>query len=152
MNAAHFHLMFNHLSIVGLGFAILFNLVAIIRKNEELIRLSCWFYILIGLLSVLAIFTGDGAGEIVKTYPGVSNDAIEYHETWGYIFFYGLIAVGAGSLAALWFSRKNGILLKKINIAALILSIVLLVFAYQVGTTGGKIRHPEIEQGDLKKN
>lgn len=152
MNAAHFHLMFNHLPIVGLGFAILFNLVAIQRKSEELIKLSCWFYILIGLLSVLAIFTGDGAGEIVKTYPGINNDAIEYHETLGYIFFYGLIAVSVGSLSALWFSRKNTILLKKINIAALILSVVLLVFAYQVGTTGGKIRHPEIEQGAFRKS
>jgi len=65
MNAAHFHLMFNHLSIVGLGFAILLNLLALIRKSEELIKLSCWFFILIGLLSVLAIVTGDGAGEIV---------------------------------------------------------------------------------------
>ena len=49
MNAAHFHLMFNHLPIVGLGFAILLNLLAIIRKSEELRNLSCWFYILIGL-------------------------------------------------------------------------------------------------------
>ncbi len=152
MNAAHFHLMFNHLSIVGLGFAILFNLVAILRKSEELIKLSCWFYVLIGLLSVLAVFTGDGAGEIVKTYPGISNDAIEYHETWGYIFFYGLVAVGVGSLAALWFSRKNAILLKKINFAALIIAVLFLFFAYQAGTSGGRIRHPEIEQGAFRKS
>jgi uncharacterized membrane protein len=152
MNTAHFHLMFNHLSIVGLGFAVLLNLLAIARKNEDLIKLSCWFYILIGMLSVLAILTGDGAGEIVKTYPGISNDAIENHETWGYVFFYGLMAVSAGSLAALWFSRKNAILLKKINIAVLILSVILLVFAYQAGTTGGRIRHPEIEQGAWKKS
>ncbi|MEI8007064.1 MAG: hypothetical protein WCI48_12725 [Bacteroidota bacterium] len=144
--------MFNHLPIVGLGFAILFNLVAILRKSEELVKLSCWFYILIGLLSVLAVFTGDGAGEIVKTYPGISNDAIEYHETWGYIFFYGLVVVGVGSMAALWFSRKNAIHLKKINIAALIISVLLLFFAYQAGTTGGKIRHPEIEQGAFRKS
>ncbi len=148
MNAAHLHLMFNHLPIVGLGFAILFNLLAILRKSEELIRLSCWFYILVGLLSVLAILTGDGAGEIIKTYPGISNDAIENHETWGYILFYGLIAVGAGSLAALWFSRKDTMHLKKVNLAALILSVLLLVFAYQAGVSGGKIRHPEIEQGN----
>jgi len=144
--------MFNHLSIVGLGFAILFNLVAILRKSEELIKLSCWFYVLIGLLSVLAVFTGDGAGEIVKTYPGISNDAIEYHETWGYIFFYGLVAVGVGSLAALWFSRKNAILLKKINFAALIIAVLFLFFAYQAGTSGGRIRHPEIEQGAFRKS
>jgi len=151
MNAAHFHLMFNHLSIVGLVFAILLNLFAIQRKSEDLVRLSCWFYILIGLLSVLAVVTGDGAGEIVGTYPGISSESIEFHETWAYIFFYGLIAVGVISLAGLWFSRKKARVLNKINFAALIVSVLLLVFAYRAGTTGGLIRHPEIEQGAYKK-
>jgi uncharacterized membrane protein len=151
MNAAHFHLMTNHLSIVGLGFAILINLFAIFRKSEDLLKASCWLFALVALLSVLAIVTGDGAGEIAKTYPGISNDAIEYHETWGYAFFYGLIVVGVVNLAALWFSRKKPWMLKKMNMAALILSVLLLVLAYQAGTTGGKIRHPEIEQGAFQK-
>ena len=45
MNAAQFHLMFTHLPIVGLGFAILFNAVALYRKSEELQKLSLWFYL-----------------------------------------------------------------------------------------------------------
>ena len=45
MNAAHFHLMVTHLPIVGLGFALLLNLVAVIRKNPELRTLSCWCYL-----------------------------------------------------------------------------------------------------------
>ena len=151
MNAAHLHLMFNHLSIIGLGFAILFTLLAIFGKSPELKKLSCWLYILIGLLSVLAILTGDGAGEIVKTYPGISNDAIEHHETWGYILFYGLIAIGIVAIGGLWFSRKNELFLKKFNIATLVMAIVLVFLAFQTGTTGGKIRHPEIEQGPYKK-
>ena len=151
MNAAHLHLMFNHLSIVGLGFAILFNLLAIFRGGTELKKLSLWFYILNGLLSVLAILTGDGAGEIVKTYPGISNDVIENHETWGYIFFYGLIAIGVMAIGSLWFSRKNELLLKKLNIAMLVVALLAMFLAFQTGTTGGKIRHPEIEQGIFKK-
>ena len=79
MNAAHLHLMFNHLPIVGLGFAFLINLWAMIRKSVELKNLSFWFYILVGILSVLPILTGDGAGEILETYPGISKDAIENH-------------------------------------------------------------------------
>jgi len=62
MNAAHFHLMFNHLPIVGLGFAILLSLLAVFGKSEDIKKLSCWFYILTGLLSILPIITGDGAG------------------------------------------------------------------------------------------
>ena len=151
MNAAHLHLMFNHIPIVGLGFAILPNILAIILKNQELKKLSCWFYILIGLLVVLPIITGDGAHEILKTYPGISNDAIEYHETWAYIFFYGLMLNGILAIGALWFSRKNPDLMKKLSVAMLIIALVLLFFAYQTGTTAGKIRHPEIEQGNYLK-
>ena len=151
MNAAHLHLMFNHLAIVGLGFAILLNIISIILKNQEFKKLFCWFYILTGLLSILPIITGDGAHEILKTYPGISNDAIEYHETWAYIFFYGLILNGVIAIGALWFSRKNPDLMKKFSVAMLIVATVLLVFAYQTGATAGKIRHPEIEQGIYKK-
>jgi uncharacterized membrane protein len=151
MNTAHFHLMFNHLPIVGLGFAILLNLIAVFGKSPEVKKLSCWFYILIGLLSVLPIITGDGAGEILETYPGISKDAIENHETWGYIFFYSLMMNSVLAIGALWFTRKKPDLMKKLNIAMLIIALVVSVFAYQAGTTGGKIRHPEIEQGIYKK-
>ena len=150
MNAAHLHLMFNHLPIVGLGFAILLNLLAIFGKSTEVKKLSCWFYILIGLLAILPLTTGDGAHEILKTYPGISSDAIENHETWAYIFFYGLMLNGVLAIGALWFSPKKPDLMKKLSIAMLILALVLLVFAYQTGVTAGKIRHPEIEQGNYK--
>jgi len=151
MNAAHLHLMFNHLPIVGLGFAILINLLAMIRKSEELKNLSFWFYILIGLLAILPILTGDGAGEILKTYPGIDNEAIENHETWGYIFFYGLMLNSLLAIVALWFSQKKPELVKKLGITMLVIAIVLLFFAYQAGTTAGNIRHPEIEQGIYKR-
>jgi uncharacterized membrane protein len=151
MNAAHLHLMFNHLPIVGLGFAILLNILAIIRKSEELKKLSFWFYILIGILAILPILTGDGAGEILMTYPGIDKDVIENHETWAYIFFYGLMLNGVLGIAALWFSRKNPDLVKKMSVAMLIVGLVLLVFAYQTGVTAGKIRHPEIETGAFIK-
>ena len=151
MNTAHFHLMFNHLPIMGLGFAILLNLLAVIGKSPELKKLSCWFYILIGLLSILPIITGDGAQEILVTYPGISKYAIENHETWAYIFFYGLILNGVLAIAALWFSRKKPDLMKKLRVAMLIIALVLTIFAYQTGVTAGKLRHPEIEQGNSKK-
>ena len=150
MNAAHFHLMFTHLPIVGVGFAFLLNFVAVLWNNQDLRKLSCWFYIVTGVLSVLAILTGDGAGEIVKTYPGISADTVEYHETWGYVFFYCLLAVSALSALALWYAGSKPDLMKKFMISLLAFAIVALVFAYQAGTTGGTIRHPEIENGPYR--
>ena len=150
MNAAHFHLMFNHLPLVGLGFAILLNVLAVFGKNPELKKLSFWFYILIGALAILPILTGDGAGEIIKTYPGISNDMIENHETFGYIFFYGLLVNGVLAICALWFSRKKPDLFKKLNIVVLVVALIVSVFAIMAGSTGGKIRHPEIEQGPVR--
>ena len=114
-------------------------------------KISCWAYILVGVLAVLPILTGDGAGEIIKTYPGINNDLIENHETFGYILFYGILTNGVLAIAALWFSRKNSGIMKKINTATLVIAILLLVPAYQTGLTGGNIRHPEIEQGALVK-
>ena len=151
MNAVHLHLMFNHLPIVGLGFALLLNLAAVVRNNSEWRTLSFWFYLFIALLSILPLSTGDGAQEMVLTYPGISKDAIENHESWGYIFFYGLLLNGVLAAAALWFSRKKPDLMKKFSIALLIVAFVLTFFAYQTGTTGGQIRHPEIQkQGPIK--
>ncbi|MGA3014569.1 MAG: hypothetical protein ABSD71_11135, partial [Bacteroidales bacterium] len=117
----------------------------------ELRKLSCWFYILVAVTSILAILTGDGAGEIIRTYPGISNDVIESHETWGYIFFYGLILLGLISIAALWFSRKREELMKKFNISMLILALLVSILAFQAGRTGGLIRHPEMIQGAVQK-
>ena len=139
--------MVNHLSIVGLGFAIFVTLIALYRKNPEIEKLALWIYILTGLLSALAILTGDGTSEIVKTYPGIGIDAIEYHETWGYVFFYTLTVIAVLAIAALWLSRKNAQIIRKFMFTILILSLLSLVLAFMTGTTGGKIRHPEIEKG-----
>jgi uncharacterized membrane protein len=151
MNAAHFHLMFNHLPLVGFGFTFLLQIIAVIRNNPELKIFSCWFYILVALLCIIPIVTGDGSAEILKTYPGISSDAIEYHETWGYLFFYGLLLNGALSIVALWFTRRKQELMKKLTVAMLGIGLVISVFAFMTGSTGGKIMHPEIEQGIYKK-
>ncbi|HNY03662.1 MAG TPA: hypothetical protein PKG48_13780, partial [Bacteroidales bacterium] len=114
---------------------------------DDLARLTCWFYILIAVLAVMPILTGDGAGEIVKTYPGISNDVIELHETWGYIFFYGLLVNGILGLVALWLARKNKGFPIQLGMICLIVAVVLMFFAWKAGMTGGEIRHPEILQG-----
>ena len=64
MNSAQLHLMFTHLPIVGLGFIILLNILAFVRKSGELQRIVLWFYLLLGIFALLAYLTGDGAAGI----------------------------------------------------------------------------------------
>ena len=151
MNAAQFHLMFTHLPIVGLGFAILFNAVALYRKSEELQKLSLWFYLILGVCGLLAYMTGDDAGEIMKTYPGITEDIIDPHENIALFFFIGLMVTSVLSIIGLYLAKTKKHLLKRFSVCLLVIALLVGTLAVRTGSTGGAIRHTEIKQGAFKK-
>jgi len=151
MNGAHLHLIVTHLPIVGLLAAFLLNLYAIISKNDEIKRLSLWAYVVLGIFGLLAYLTGDSSEEVLLTYPGFTEEMIEPHENMAIFFFIGLMIMTAGAFAGLYLSKTKEALLKKFNLYLLIAAILLAFLAVQTGSTGGKIRHPEIKQGAMKK-
>ena len=151
MNPAQLHLVFTHLPIVGLGFAILLNLFALVRKSEEIQKLSLWCYLLLGILALLAYITGDDAGKIMETYPGITENVIEPHENIALFFFIGLMATSALSVIGLYITKTRVNLLKRFSLYLLIAAILLSILAVKTGSTGGAIRHTEIKQGVYKK-
>jgi uncharacterized membrane protein len=151
MNATQLHLIFTHLPIIGLGFAILLNLIAVLRKSAELQKLSLWFYLLLGILTLLAYLTGDSAAEIMKTYPGITEDIIEPHENIALFFFIGLMITTALSMAALYITKTKRHLLSRFSIYLLTAGILISFLAVKTGSTGGAIRHTEIKEGMYKK-
>ena len=151
MNAVQLHLVFTHLPIVGLGFAILLNVVAIIRKSEELQKLSLWCYLLLGIFALLAYLTGDDAEKIMITYPGITEDIIEPHENVALFFFIGLMITSALSMVGLYITKTRGEFLRRFSLTLLIAAILLIILGVKTGSTGGAIRHTEIKQGQYKK-
>jgi uncharacterized membrane protein len=151
MNGSHLHLLFTHLPIVGLGMAILINIYAIANKNKALYKLTLWGYVAIGIFSLLAYLTGDGAEEIIKTYPGITEDIIESHEQIALLFFIGMMAITAASLLGIYVTKTKESFLKKFNLLLLVAALLLSLLAIKTGATGGVIRHTEIEQGTYKK-
>lgn len=147
MNPAQLHLMFTHLPIIGLGFIILLNLVAVLRKSEELQKLVLWFYLLLGVFALLAYLTGDSAAEVMKTYPGITEEITEPHENFALFFFIGLMITTALSMAGLYITKTKVKFLYRFNFYLLILSLLISFLAIKTGTTGGAIRHTEINQG-----
>ncbi len=143
--------MFTHLPIVGLGFAILLNIYAVITSNEGIRKLSLWSYLVLGICALLAYLTGDGAEEIMQTYPGITEEIIEPHETFSLLFFIGMMILAAIGMAGIYLAMKKEELLRKFNLILLIGAIIVSFFAIRTGATGGDIRHAEIQQGAYPK-
>jgi uncharacterized membrane protein len=150
MNPAQLHLLFTHLPIVGLGFAILINIYALVKRNEELHKLSLWTYVILGVFALIAYLTGDDAGKLLVTYPGITQDVIEPHENLALLFFISLMITSGLAIISLYFTMKRKDLIKRFSIILLVLSLLISILAIKTGSTGGAIRHIEIKQGAYK--
>jgi hypothetical protein len=144
MNPAHLHLILNHIPVVGTGFGMGLISWALIRKSEELKKVSLGVFVIVALLTIPVYLTGEPAEHFIEDLPGVSEEAIEEHEDAATFAFAGLLAVGALSIAGLAFGWRRKLAPNWISVAALAMSV--LVFAIMVRTAhlGGLIRHPEL--------
>jgi uncharacterized membrane protein len=144
MNGAHFHLLVNHIPIIGVIFGMLILLTGIILKNVMVKQTGLGTLIVAALGASLALFTGDPAGEAVQGLPGVTEALIEHHEDIAYSSLW--ILVPMGLLAALafysnWKKERSG---NTLSLVTLFLSLVAIAMMSWVGLTGGEIRHTEI--------
>ena len=75
MNPAHWHLTLNHIPVLGMAFGLPLVSLALLRKSEELKRISLGFLIVIALLAIPVYLTGEPAEELVENLPGVSKSS-----------------------------------------------------------------------------
>ena len=144
MSAAHLHLMLNHIPLLGLVFGAVLLAYGLWRGGEDVQKASLGLLAVAGLSAIAVYLTGEPAEEIVEGLAGVSHDAIEAHEEWGW---YALIAgistgvVALGTLLVGWMRERLGR-------GAVVLTLVFaLLSSGLIGYTanlGGKISHPEL--------
>jgi len=150
MNAAYAHLVLNHFPILGTLFGLVLLSAALVRKSEDLKAAALVTFIVIGILSVPAYMSGEGAEEILEGYPGVTAealDAVEEHEeaaVWALVLIE-LQAVLA--LVGLVGKRKSGRISGSIAIACLLVSLLAMASVLQTAHSGRDIRHPEAGSG-----
>jgi uncharacterized membrane protein len=144
MNAAHWHLMINHIPVMGVIFGMIFLLVAMIGRNKTLIKASLWILVVVALATIPVFLSGDPAMEMIKNLPGVSHDLIHEHEELAEKAF--IAVLGLGVIAALGLlvhrtkNRVSGIFLATV----FVLTIITGVLMAGTANMGGEIRHPEI--------
>jgi len=144
MNWAHAHLMINHFPFIGTLGATLLLVYALVRKSEEVKKVSFGLFMLIALMTIAVYFTGREAEEMVKNLPGVTDAYISRHEVAASLVLVLMGVLGAMALVGRLLLRRSGSIPKWVVILVLLLSLVVIGVVGLTTNLGGQIRHTEI--------
>ncbi|MCI0487581.1 MAG: hypothetical protein L0229_13395 [Blastocatellia bacterium] len=147
MNSAYLHLALNHIPVVGAIFAIALLVFAIVKKSEEIKKVSLWAFVILALVTIPVYLTGEPAEEMVEHLPGVSESIIHTHEDAALLAMIAMEVLGAFALMGLILSRKAKRLPAWVTLGALALSLAAGGLMARTANLGGEIRHPEIRDG-----
>jgi len=144
---AHVHLLLNHFPTIGtiLGLGLL--LLAFIRKNDHLRKVSFEVIFLIALATLPVYVSGQAAAEALKGQSGVSADAVTAHNDAALGSFILMEITGFFAWLALWRMRRIGRPTKGLTYTVLVLMVLAVAAIARAANMGGDIRHPEIEGG-----
>lgn len=143
MNAAHLHLVLNHLPVIGIPLAGVFLFHSAVTRNGAALRFAFIVMIAASASTLPAFFTGEPAEEIIEHLPGVAESFIEKHEDAGKVSLILSVASGAAAITALWFGRSEARARLALK-AALALAILATISLAYTANLGGKIRHTEL--------
>ncbi|MEK6301713.1 MAG: hypothetical protein AABO41_13465 [Acidobacteriota bacterium] len=147
MNPAHLHIILNHIPVIGIPFCAALLIYGLLRKSDEVKRASLWAFVIIAVLTIPTFLAGQAAEDVVEHLPGVSEQLIENHERAALIGLIATLILGAGSLAALFLSRRFASVARLLTILLLVLSLMSGAWLARIANLGGKIRHTEL-RGD----
>ena len=144
MTDAHYHLIFNHFPIIGtiLGFGIL--VFGILFKNNSVKNTAYSLFIIAAVFAALSMFTGEDAEKAVENMPNIGLHIIHEHEEIAEKLALVLYLLGAFSIFGIYLNIKNHAKVNLISFLIATISLVGVVIAINVGTSGGEIRHTEI--------
>ena len=147
MNEAHLHLAINHFPIILPLVGLILLIAGGILKSSILQRTAFIFYIMAALLTVAAYSSGEAAEHFIEDLPGVEEKYMQMHEEAAETFSWIMYVLGGFSLVGIWVHLQQKSFRRWIDYLTIILTIVVLFFAKETGTTGGEIMHAEIRTG-----
>lgn len=148
MNPVHLHLVANHLPVVGLLFLLPVLATVWFKGRDSGVALAAAVLLLLaGGSAFPAYFSGEQAEELVEGSPGITKSYLEAHEDAAKVALpTGGLALLAG--AALLISALRGPQVPTgLLLIVTIVSLVAAGLMIQIGSTGGKIVHPEARAG-----
>jgi len=144
MSAAHWHLMLNHIPLLGLFFGTVLLAYGVGRGSEDVQKASLGLLAVAGLSALAVYLTGEPAEEVVEGLAGVSHDAIEAHEEFGLYALVGGLVTALTALGTLGYALFRRRLVRWTVALTLVLAVVSTGLLGYTANLGGKISHPEL--------
>lgn len=149
MDAAHVHLMLNHLPFAGILIGIPILLVAWWRKSDTLARTGMFVILLSGIVTIPTFLTGEPAEEIIEHLPGISEKLIKIHEESAETTIWLVAAAAIGALISLIIAFKKKSMPMRAIPAVTVLAICAMGFLAWTSNLGGEISHPEVRKDKM---
>jgi hypothetical protein len=144
MDLTHIHLLLNHFPTIGFIIGGGLFVLSLFMKSDDLKLGSLVVLLGIALIAIPTYMSGNGAGDAIKSLPGVTKALIEAHEGAAFVAMAFMLLTGAFAWLALWQFRR----LARIpgwNLGViLVLTLVSLGLMVRASNLGGEIRHAEI--------
>ncbi len=144
MNPAHWHLILNHLPVIGTLFLVFLLIAGFLQHSGQVQKLSLIFAVIVALTAVAAYLTGDPAEHVVEYLPGVTRSAIHAHSHFADIALTISIGVGVLALLGLIAFRRREKPPAAFMVAVLVVALISAGTMAWTAELGGKIRHTEI--------
>jgi len=146
MDWVHLHLALNHVPVLGSLFVGLLLLCALVKRSDELQRLSLWWLVGLMIVSIPIKFTGDFADENKPEVITAETALIKAHEDAADQATTGIFLAGVVAAVGLFKARGGRSVPQWGMIAAFVLSLVTFVLMARTANLGGEIRHTEIRE------
>ena len=146
MNAAHLHLLLNHIPVIGIPIIGVLLVLAVAVKQQALVRIALGFTVVLALFTVPVYLSGEPAEEIVEDLPGVPHAVLEEHEEIAKVTFVATEVLGALALLGLALAWKRGRVPKPLAYGSLVLVLIASGLLARTAYLGGQIRHTEIRE------
>lgn len=143
MNAAHLHLIVNHLPIFTTLIGIVILGWGMFKKNTQVRNIAFILFIIGAFGSYIALETGESAEDIVEGIATVSEDAIHDHEEAAELSMWFAVLMGFLSIGALASKKLNLRFETGLHYAILLTALLTAGVLAYVAYEGGKIRHTE---------
>lgn len=151
--APHWHVIVNHLPLIGIPTAALVLLTAVFVRSKELYRLGFLLMILFAGSVAVVMETGEAAAESFDHDP-LALLLDEGGKRWiiihnkradqGVALIY---AVAVAAVAGLWSTWKFPSWQHRMALGTFFVSLVTLAVCLWIADAGGRIRHPEFRIG-----
>lgn len=143
-NGAQFHMLVNHLPVIGFIGVLPAIVFAIVTASLDIKRFVLGIVTIVGLTALAPYWTGESAEETIEHLPGVDKALIHEHEEAAELATVFSVVTGIAAAGAFLLQRKKAESMQKTLPALLVLSLITAGVMGNAAHEGGKIRHSEI--------